>query len=424
MKLCFVFVTLFLYIQCVLAASNQPYSVSVTDFGAVGDGTTDNTAAFQQALNSAASSHGSIVLVSPGQFLIKGQLQIPEAITLQGTFRGPPRSYDTGSILLTTFGHNDSSAGAFISLTTDSAVVGLIIFYPLQISYPQPVPYGPTIRQTADSPTIKDLLIVNPWWALDLGTVTGGRHVVDGVWAQPLFLGLYIDNCFDVGRVSNVHFWPFWNSSEAFFSTWTAHQATAFKLGRSDWQMIDSTFSFGYSVGFHFFAGDSGVGGNYLITNSGSDEPGTPVLVEVAWPWQGLLFTNCQFMGRSIQITSTNTAPVKFTSCAFVGNPSGGNMGYNGTDNLIVVSGGSLKVSQSEFFMYAQSTAGSAAIVVQNDARAVITSCEFRAMATPKNEAQFYVNSTAIFSHNLCAGACNVQSTGQNQIVSENLAFT
>lgn len=59
---------------------------------------------------------------------------------------------------------------------------------------------------------------------LDLGTITGGRHVVEGVWGQPLYLGIYIDNCFDVGRVNNIHFWPF---VRAFYYYFFFHQLIA-----------------------------------------------------------------------------------------------------------------------------------------------------------------------------------------------------
>jgi len=343
--------------------------------------------------------------------------------SFQGTFRGPPRSYDVGSVLLTTFGHNQSNAGPFLTMNADSAVDGLIIHYPLQIGWPAPVPYGPTIRQAGDSPTIRNLFVSNPWWMLDLGTITGGRHVVDGVWGQPLKLGLYIDNCFDVGRVTNVHFWPFWNISEAFWSGWTAQHATAFLLGRSDWQMFDKVFSFAYAIGWHFVGGTTGDGGNYLITNSGSDEPGVPVLVDVAWPVQGIMFTNSQFMGATIELSATNTAPVKFSSCAFNGNPAPSNLGYNGTDVIIRVDGGSLKVDQSEFNYWAQMNSGSPAISVGASGRAVIAHSEFR-NGPGGVVAGFDTGSHGIIVDNLCAGQCEVLgNTSNTVVVRDNVAF-
>ncbi|MCR0981770.1 glycosyl hydrolase family 28-related protein [Roseomonas populi] len=57
----------------------------VRDYGAVGNGTTDDTAAFQAALNAAASTGGGIVLLGPRRYLIdSAELVIPPNVTLQG----------------------------------------------------------------------------------------------------------------------------------------------------------------------------------------------------------------------------------------------------------------------------------------------------------------------------------------------------
>ena len=66
--------------------------VSVLDFGAVPDGVTDSTAAFQKAVD-AVSNGGGKVNVPAGVYVI-GEVRMPPAVTLQGVagfgFRGDP----------------------------------------------------------------------------------------------------------------------------------------------------------------------------------------------------------------------------------------------------------------------------------------------------------------------------------------------
>lgn len=57
---------------------------NVLDYGAVGDGTTDDTAAIQAALNGASASTYRDVMLPAGNFLISATLTIPEGVSLIG----------------------------------------------------------------------------------------------------------------------------------------------------------------------------------------------------------------------------------------------------------------------------------------------------------------------------------------------------
>jgi len=59
-------------------------TVSVKDFGAVGDGVTDDTAAFQAAFNSASTS----LFIPPGTYLINAPLTVTKALVLTGAGPG------------------------------------------------------------------------------------------------------------------------------------------------------------------------------------------------------------------------------------------------------------------------------------------------------------------------------------------------
>jgi hypothetical protein len=71
-----------------LAIPDYPVSQVVTDFGAVGDGVTDDTQAFRDAI--AATAEGHALLVPAGDYLITTELEIGTGIALRG--QGPHRT--------------------------------------------------------------------------------------------------------------------------------------------------------------------------------------------------------------------------------------------------------------------------------------------------------------------------------------------
>jgi hypothetical protein len=140
----------------------------VTDSGAVGDGKTDCTAAFQQALDQAAKAGGGVVNVAAGRYRINGNLIIPGGVTLQGTFRSPPTSHLQGSILLAFAGRGNPKDKPFIRLGGPNATIaGVIITYPewKQSDVP-PIPYPPCIyARDAENTAVLDCLLLNPYEA-------------------------------------------------------------------------------------------------------------------------------------------------------------------------------------------------------------------------------------------------------------------
>jgi hypothetical protein len=310
-----------MFVGHVAAAAADPESRSVREFGAKGDAETDDTAAFQAALDDAGKIGGR-VFVPPGRYMLRGRLNVPDSVTLFGSFTAPARTqYSTGklekekgSILLTTVGKNEPDAEAFIKLNSDSHLSGLIIFYPEQTT--DIVPYPFCVRGIGDNVDITNLLIVNPYQAVDLGANACGRHYINGLYAQALKTGLVIDKCFDVGRVSNVHFWPFWLDDKK-VNDWVKANGTAFVIGRTDWEYMTNCFAILYKIGFHFVARADGPG-NAVLTQCGSDVGPLAVKVDALQRHAGVSFVNGQFMS-TIEVSETNEGPVKFTACGFWG---------------------------------------------------------------------------------------------------------
>jgi hypothetical protein len=295
--------------------------LNVCDFGARGDATGDDTSAFQRALDEAGKT-GNRVFVPSGRYLIKGRLNIPESVTLAGTFDAPARTQynsgtlekEKGSILLTIAGKNEPDAEPFITLHSDSHLTGLVIYYPEQTD--QIIPYPWCIRGHGDNVNVTNMLLVNPYNAVDLGTLPCGRHNVNGLYAHALKTGLFIDKCFDVGRVSNVHFWPFWKDDKRIHE-WVGKHGTAFVIGRTDWEYMTNCFAIFYHVGFHFVANKDGPG-NAVLTQCGSDIGPCAVKVDAVQRHAGVSFVNGQLMA-GVEIGAQNQGPVKFTACGFWG---------------------------------------------------------------------------------------------------------
>ena len=123
----------------------------VKDFGAKGDGTTDDTAAFQKTLDEAGKNGGGVVSVPKGNFFFAGHLTVPNAVTLKGIWesipshvgvrnRGMPKPTDDGTTLLVTEGAGTEEGAPFITLNHNSTLKGVVLYYPEQDPAAEPQP--------------------------------------------------------------------------------------------------------------------------------------------------------------------------------------------------------------------------------------------------------------------------------------------
>lgn len=229
-------------------------------FGAVSDGTNDDTAAIQSALNNAATNGGGIVFLPRGNYLIKSSLVVPAQTSLVGVWRAPTASSQyLGTTLLAVAGAGGTNGNPFVTLQgNNSTLEGVTIYYPNQVASNPPTPYPWTIQGGGgENVTIQNVLLVNPYLGIDLATHPSARHLVRALYGQPLLVGIAVDQCYDIGRIMEIHFWPFWNQNadiEAFQSA----NAVSFDFMRTDWEVVQDIFSWGYSIGARFRASTSG----------------------------------------------------------------------------------------------------------------------------------------------------------------------
>ena len=308
-----------------------PDYFNVRSFGAAGDGQTDDTAAFQMALDAAGEAGGGVVYAPVGNYFFAGSLNVPNAVTLAGVWqsvpahnglrnRGLPKPTDDGTTFLVTANAGTEDASAFITLNTNSTLKGVVLYYPQQNIDDIPRPYPWAIAMRGKNPAVLAVEMLNPYNGID--ATSNERHLVRDVHGQPLRRGILVDSIYDIGRVENVHFNPWWSMKPKLFQ-WQMENGEAFIFGKSDWQYVYNTFCFGYNVGYKFIEGRRGVcNGNFL--GIGADDCYTALVVEQCAPY-GLLITNGEFVSfhgpdpTMIRVEKSNTGSVRFVNCAFWG---------------------------------------------------------------------------------------------------------
>ncbi len=306
---------------------------NAVEAGARPDGQSDCTAIIQDLLNQAGQAGGGTVFLPAGQYRIEGNLSVPAAVTLRGVFNAPPTTRHEGSpnlhgtVLLAYAGRGTRESKPFIHLAGHMAVLsGVIVRYPAwnQSDVP-PVPYPACVlADGAEDVAVLDCCLINPYEAIAM--VRSARHVIRNVFGYPSFRGLYVDECYDIGRIENCHFWPFGVSYQVEdpFCKWVNTEGVAFEFARTDWHYVLNTFCFGYGIGYKFSESKAGsCNGNFL--GIGADSCVRPVLVEQAQD-PGLLITNGEFVGRwgsidsiGVEIAEKARGKVSLVNCSFWG---------------------------------------------------------------------------------------------------------
>ncbi len=312
-----------------LAESTDTYSVR--DFGAKGDGKTDDTAAFQKAMDTATKAGGGVVLAPRGNYFFAGHLNVPDAVTLKGIWEsvpshvgirnaGAPKPTDDGTTFLATEGEGQEDGAPFITLNNNSTLKGVVIYYPNQDPAEEPKPYPYAVAMRGKNPAVIAVELLNPYNGIDASK--NERHLVRDVHGQPLRRGVYVDAIYDIGRLENVHFNPWWSMKPKLFE-WQQKNGEAFIFARSDWQYVFNTFCFGYKVGYKFIKTKDGVcNGNFL--GIGADDCFTAVVVENSAP-MGLLISNGEFVSfhgpdpTMVRVEDGHSGAVRFVNCAFWG---------------------------------------------------------------------------------------------------------
>ena len=319
-------------LSCLLALGA---SAAALPPGVAGNGTTDDTAAIQAALDRAGKTGGEVDLL-PGRYLIHGSLSVPTGVTLQGSWNAPHHAaLDKGSTLLITGGRGREDGPAAVELHPSSALRGFTLLWPEQ-KWGSIAPYPWAIHGEGMHNTVEDITFVNAWQGIEIGHPWSELHLIRNINGCVLRRGVFVDTTSDIGRIENVHFnahyWPrsgdpsAGGAKDLEVGHYMAEHLEAFIFGRADWEYVQNTFVWAAKIGYHFIATPAGAC-NGQFSGIGADFCQTCIQID-AIQNIGLQITNGEFTSFSGGVnTGIVTSPgaggaAQFVNCNFWATPT------------------------------------------------------------------------------------------------------
>lgn len=228
------------------------FTANVLDFGAIGDGKTDDTKAFQSAIDYVYKLGGGIVFVPAGEYVIKGSLTVKRSVYLAGKWENPneaPDKIKNGSILLATGNKGNENGKPLLTIGASAGVLGLTVYYPDQdlskaVEYPATILIKDNLAGdgTQHSSSVQCVTIVNAYRgiAADQGCQLPR---IDDVYISALDYGFKINKCYDCARITSMHIGPdYWAAFEgkdrAEIAKVMLKDTTGIILMRTDGQMM------------------------------------------------------------------------------------------------------------------------------------------------------------------------------------------
>lgn len=219
------------------------YFVNVRDFGAKGDGVTDDTAAIQAAIDFAAEKGcRTLIPASGAAYVTTASIVVPRGVTVEGdSHNGPNRLGASNSEYAkvgTTINPKGKDGSAFILSENGASIRGIQFIhdqpFPLDESW-APTQYPYCIEARASWHTIKEITIVNGShgiWLSYTPEATGGTQVtIDDCRIGALEVGLRHDSVTDTLSITRVNFGPCWHIDTKYVKEYRHKHTIGWSLG-------------------------------------------------------------------------------------------------------------------------------------------------------------------------------------------------
>jgi autotransporter-associated beta strand protein len=300
------------------------------EFGAVADGVTDDSAAFQAAMNAvynAGGNGGGVVYVPPGNYAFYTNIVIPTGVTLHGDWTDWTKGNNgiEGTTFKVYFGAGQSNATPFITMDRSAALRDVNIWYPNQD--PNNIAAYPFTIGLSDDCVVQDVALVNSYQGI---LCQGAEFILSSVVGTPLFMGVSTTGTIaDICQTEDIRFSPaVWPASllpnaptvGGSYATWMRTYGTGLQVFRLDGLINNNTEISGYHLGLDFEMNSGGASGCSFykgwVTNCA-----VAMLAQEMQTAAGLEVSDFTLDGDvAIERThATNDAAAQFDDCQIIG---------------------------------------------------------------------------------------------------------
>lgn len=225
-------------------------TVSVKDFGAVGDGVTDDTAAIQAAIDSLGAAGGTVTIPNGMRCLIDTALTVKPNVSLVGPheFVGSPGDNDSapygslGGALLV-------NSAVTITIQSGSSLSGLLI-HRKGMTFPAETAAayaGTAVTAGGDDVAVSRCMIIG--FAQAYYSINRQRPRIEYLYHDNI-AGIYVEKCLDNPFIRECHAWPFGTIAGTNGAGWADRSGAAYYFKNvADWLQSTNCFSYGYLRG-------------------------------------------------------------------------------------------------------------------------------------------------------------------------------